>query len=325
MQPSEGKMVGLPEISAGLAVGRNGVKVAASLRRFYRRRRNDDAIVKQAKLLLGIGEADLFAYRAAALHPLYDRGLPHPDDRAALISVSGDEYRRAVRESELETVERLAMSLSDGMVLVGSPEAEGIARLAFGYRRRKDDQGMEFRRCPIDLPFRWEEDASQVQATCRRFVPEKRGVVERPNWPLVDQRGSRDRRLYPRVRNDGLLDTDLLLITKVPNFLTPIGYESGRSLISFAGTHGTATRAVDLLLNDRSQLRLIAERLDGDPAAFQIVVEAGKIIHSYGKGSRASSVRVKEIVPFEATEDAWRAGTRIVEQEYGSWLREISS
>lgn len=315
----------LPEISAGLTVGRYGVKVAAGLRRFYRRRRSDDAIIKEAKLLLGIGEADLFAYRAAALHPLYDRGLPHPDDRAALISVSGNEYRRAIRESELQTVDKLAMSLSDGMVLVGSPEAEGVARLAFGYRQRSDGQGMEFRRCPIDLPFRWEEDASQVQATCKRFVPERRGAVERPNWPLVDQRGPKDRLIYPRVRNDGLLDTDLLLITKVPNFLTSTGYESGRSLVSFAGTHGTATRAVGLLLNDRSQLRLIAEQLGGDPAAFQIIVETGRIAHDYRKGSQASAVRVKEIVTFDGTEEAWRTGTRIVEQEYNSWLADVSA
>ena len=177
------------ELSAGLEAGESGVKVAGWLQRWLQMRRETSRLVKEAKAHLGIHQPDLYMYRAATMHPLYQRGLPHPDNIAALAALSGDVYDAAHRKGAVTEVSDLSAALSDGMLLVGSPEEEGVSRLAFGYRVRSDGGGMEFTGSPVDLPFRWNEDRTSVGASCRRFVA-GRGEVVRPNWPIIDERGA---------------------------------------------------------------------------------------------------------------------------------------
>lgn len=312
----------LAEVSVGVRATATGVKVAKSLHGVFQSRRAGSQEVRAAKRLLGIDDRDQFAYRAAGLHPLFDRGRPHPDDRAALAAVAGDQFWRGTKQLDVITVDDLAVSLSHGMVLVGSPEAEGVARLAFGYRQRPDGQGMRHESPPIDLPFRWEEDLTKVTARCERMV-DGRGLVTRPNWPIVDQRPSAARMIYPRVRNNGLLDTDLLLITKVPNYLTRDGIQHGRSLVTFAGTHGTGTRAIEILLRDRSALREIAKGLGPHPGAFQVLAEAGDLTHGSTR-SKAKRISLLAVERIDRDDQAWDTARRIVERDYGGWIDDVT-
>ena len=218
-------------------------------------------------------------------------------------------------------VDDIVMGLGDGLVLIGSPEAEAVTSLAFGYERRSDGRGMRYLGSTIDLPYRWEENEEVVHARCSRMVP-GRGRVERPNWPIVDQAGIRSKMLYPTIRNDGMIYTDLLLITKVPNFLTVESYQCNRSIISVAGTHGTGTRAVGRLLKDDQALRRIATGLAGRTSSFQVLVEAGNISHTARRGSVAGSIVVRDVRTFDLPESGWRDATNHVQGRLHSWLEE---
>lgn len=306
------------ELSAGLEATESGAKVAGWLRRWLRGRRETSRLARDAKRQLGILQPQLYVYRAATMHPLYQRGLPHPDNLSALVAISGDQYDAAASDGTVDTVANLTALLSDGMVLIGSPEEEGVSRLAFGYRVRDDGSGMEFTGSSVDLPFRWHEDRNTVHARCRKFVA-GRGEVVRPNWPIIDERRT-TRSLYPRVRNDGFLDSDLLLITKVPNFLTRIGYESGRSLVFIGGAHGTATRAIELLLQDRAVLSEVANQLPRDATAYQLVFDVADITHDSSQGSRAASIALRACAILDRPDIVWDSARRDVEQRYADWL-----
>jgi hypothetical protein len=269
--------------------------------------------------LLGLGQrAELLSYQVAGHHPHYDIGQPHPDDRAAFRAVARLSIgARASSRGTVELVDRCVGDLSDGLCLIGSPEAEVVTRLVFDYAPRADGQDMHYRGATVDLPYRWEEDATKVRATYSRYV-EGRGRVERPNWPIVDQRGSSPRSIFPTVANDGLLATDLLLITKVPNFLSMDAFERGRSILSIAGTHGTATRAIEVFLRDRAALSVVARALRPTTQAFQILVEASDILHSRA-GSRARSVRVLDVHDLTRPDAHWRAAHARVTRNFADW------
>jgi hypothetical protein len=312
------------ELAGAAKATSSGFQLLGSLRRWLSARKERATAVRQAKKLLGVADPDLFSYRVAANHPLYTRGDPHPDDRAAFASVAEDDLFQALEQKTLSLVSDVSISLSDGLVLIGSPEAEAVTRLAFGYQAKRDGNGMMYLGAPVDLPYRWEEDPERIDALSSRFVA-GRGLVERPNWPIVDQRSSRDKALYPVVRNDGLLATDLLLITRVPNFLSDVAYQSGRSIISFAGTHGTATRAVEKVLHDEQLLRRIAAEIPVGTEAFQILIEVGDIYHDSALGSRARSLVLRDVQCFSRSEAAWRTATQVVAERQSAWLAQVTA
>lgn len=277
------------------------------------------ASADQIYSLLGIGgRIDLLNYRVAGHHPLYDIGDPHPDDRAALVAVARHGLKSLSGGAPtLTLVDRCQGSLADGLCLVGSPEAEIVSRLVFDYVPRRDGQGMRYLGKTLDLPYRWQEDATAVTATYARYV-EGRGKVSRPNWPIIDQRNSTHRSIFPAVDNDGFLASDLLLITKLPNFLSADALERGRSIVSIAGSHGTATRSVDIFLRDEVALRTVAQRLPADAQAFQVLLEAGDMIHQQA-GSRARAVRVLDVQDLTRGDSEWISATKRVKLNYKEW------
>jgi hypothetical protein len=141
----------------------------------------------------------------------------------------------------------------------------------------------------VRLPFRWEEDGDLIRATYRKYVPGL-GLVERPNWPILDQRGTTVKSLFPRVGMDGMLLGDLLLITKIPSYLTVESYQSGRAIVSIAGAHGTGTRAISVLLRSRKQMAEIGAEIEKYYQSFQVLLEVGDIRHDPERGSRARRV-----------------------------------
>ncbi|MDQ7904113.1 hypothetical protein RB614_06195 [Phytohabitans sp. ZYX-F-186] len=289
---------------------------------WIKQKRETLRLAREAKQLLGFGEPDLYSYRVAMHHPLYKRGEPHPDDLAAFVTMAGYDIARAHDAGVLAMLDRVEVSLDDGLVLIGSPEAEAVTRLAFGYTRKAGAGGMRFVSTPVKLPYRWEEDRTLVSAQYERFVPGA-GRARRPNWPIIDETSGSARPIFPVVSNSGLLHTDLLLITKVPNFLTPVAYESGRSLVSVAGAHGPGTRSVELLLNDRRLLGQIREGIPEGAQAFQVLLDATDIRHDPRSGSIAKTLRVRDIKVFERPEATWRSAMRESVARRSSWLAEL--
>ncbi len=279
----------------------------------------------EMRRLLGVEDRNV-DYRAGVLHPLSEvPGTIGPDDSSALVTLAGPAYRSARDRGRLEIVDSIDVRLDQGQVLIGSPETEAVTRLAYGYRRRADGAGMiQDALPPIRLPYRWEEDATQVTAQSCRYVP-GRGLRTRPNWPVIDSTRGGKRLLFPEVDRDNLLTSDFLLITRTPNFLTSTAYQSSRSLISIAGSHGPGTRAIDVLLRDKRALALLRRTLPKRHlASFQILVRADRIDHDFRFGSRARAVEVCDVqVMKHLTDRELREATRRVQLDLGRWRAEI--
>ncbi len=147
-----------PELPVAARTASSGIKILSKLWAALARRRQEADFANVFRYALGIGQTESYNYRVAMNHPLYQTGTPHPDDLDALTSILGaDMQARSQAVSWVNTGE-IVGSLSDGFCLIGSPEAEAITRLAFGYERTPN--GMKYLGVGVRLPFRWEEDGS---------------------------------------------------------------------------------------------------------------------------------------------------------------------
>jgi hypothetical protein len=311
------------DMAATAKVSSAGVKMIPAVARWYmdRRRRNQDATY--AKGLLGIDDSSLFSYRVAMDHPLQQHGTPHVDDLSAFADIASPSIAHAFPRGWIDYVEDIEADLNEGLVLIGSPEAEALTRLLFGYRKLPERLGVEYRGDVIDLPYRWQEDTRYISAQCQRFVRGK-GLVSRPNWPIIDNSGAEPKSLYPAVTNDGFLNSDFLLITRVPNFLTSQAQQSGRFIVSIAGVHGVGTRAVGLVLRNPKVLAEIAAQIGQNAEAFQVLLEARSIFHDPVRGSFAKSIAIRSVRCFARSDSEWSHARRRVQEMYTDWASDIA-
>jgi hypothetical protein len=167
---------------------------------------------------------------------------------------------------------------------------------------------------PIELPFRWEISKSHVDgsAIARRFVAGK-GLVGRPNWRIIGPNG-----IYiPKVDEDGMLEEDYLLVTRLRNYLSEASLDTDHFVVSFGGTHGTGTRALNLLYKDRSVLKKVGDQLHKRPAAFQVLLRVGNMKHDPVAGTHARSIAIAEdpvILPDR--DQMWSSAAKDVRKEF---------
>ncbi len=312
------------DVGATAKISASGVKMLPGVAQWLRQKRRLRQEAAHTKKLLGVDQSMLFNYRVSMDHPLLQHGTPHADDLSAFAAVAGPTLVRAFANGWTEYPEDIEANLNEGMVLIGSPESEALTRLAFGYRKSPESGRVEYVGDVLDLPFRWQEDIEAVSAECHRFVPGK-GLVRRPNWPIVDNTGFRPKQLFPTVSNDGLLTSDFLLITKVPNFLTSEAQQSGRSIVSIAGSHGVGTRAIGVVLRDQRILSELAEKIPAGSHAFQVLIEARSVVHDPSLGSRARGAVVREVRCFDRPDDAWARARRNVLRRYTDWASDVQA
>ncbi len=268
-----------------------------------------------ARELLGLRQRAHIAYRHDSRHVLYTGSEQlHPDNLHGLAAASGNDYKRAEAASLLEVADSAPARLAHDLVLIGSPTAEGLSRMIFGYRQEGDDaDSLIMDDGPLDLPYRWIISKADVdeRAVARRFVA-GRGMVERPNWRIVGP----DRIYVPRVDEDGMLAEDYLLVTRVRNYLSAGAVDAGRCVVSFGGTHGTGTRALGLLYRNRRILRALADQLRTKPAAFQLLLRVGNIVHDPVNGSRARDAElVGDAIVLPDTDAVWRTAIQCVRKD----------
>ncbi len=310
------------DIGATAKISASGAKMIPGVAQWLINKRRLRREATYAKELLGVDQSMHFNYRVSMDHPLLQHGTPHADDLSAFAAIAGPSLTHAFTEGWTEYPEDIEANLNEGMVLIGSPEAEALTRLVFGYRKLPETRRVEDLGDVLDLPFRWLEDVHLVSARCRRYVPGK-GLVTRPNWPIIDNTGQRPKKLFPSVSNEGLLESDFLVITRVPNFLTSQAQESGRSIVSIAGTHGVGTRSVGLLLRNQKVLQAVAERIPAGTEAFQILVEAKSIVHDPVRGSKARSVLVRAVHPINRSDDVWARARQGLHRRYTDWASDL--
>jgi hypothetical protein len=266
-----------------------------------------------ARELLGLRQSGLIAYRHDSKHILYSGTEQlHPDNLYGLAAAGGNAYVDAQRNGLLRVEDEILTHASHDLALIGSPTAEGLSRLLFGYVPDGDPDSLALDQVPLDLPYRWVISKNEVadSAVARRFVA-GRGVVERPNWRIA----APDRIYVPRVDEDGLLLEDYLLVTKVRNYLSSASIDEGHFIISFGGSHGTGTRALELLFKDQMVLTDIADRLRQRPAAFQMLFRVSEIKHDRTVGSYARRIELVDDPTILPDRDPiWRTATEIVQR-----------
>lgn len=278
--------------------------------------------VEDAKELLGIRKGEGVAYRHDSVHPLYSSGpWLHPDNLAALTAAAGNEFRRAREIRRLYRSETVTTALNSNLVLLGSPTAEGLSRPVFGYEPDLDQDSLVLRHPPLDLPLKWILSKAEIDehAVAKRYVAE-RGLVARPNWRI----DAGNRLFVPEVDATGFLSVDYLVVTRVRNYLSPEALDEGKYIVSFAGAHGTATRAIEVLLRDRETLRKIAHHLSSRPAAYQLLLRVGGMEHNAVTGTRATRVElVGDPIILPDTYGAWQEAVNIARSNLQLWLTSI--
>lgn len=308
------------EIDVLYSEGSRAVHVLRQLWKFIQRRRATTPEAREARAILGIDPKRPPAYRHISRHSHFDVEHPHPDNADALETAAHHDLVSARQRKRLLVVPELTVPIEKSMVLLGSPTAEAMTRDIFGYEPVEgfEDALVQTRR-PLDLPFRWVLDPSEIDPGARASrVVRGRGIISRPNWRIVDDRTGKP--YIPEVR-DGVLDSDYLLVTRLRNFLTQKAYDTGQYLVSFGGAHGTGTRAIELLLSDNSVLERIAEELGHDPVAYQLLLRVGRLTHTEREGTRAHAIELVAAELLEDREERWREAAQTILPSINPWLR----
>jgi hypothetical protein len=102
----------------------------------------------------------------------------------------------------------------------------------------------------------------------------------------------------------------------VRNYLSADALDMGHYIVSFGGTHGTGTRALELLYRNRGILRKVADQLRARPAAFQLLLRAGNIAHDPVNGSHASRIElIGNAMILPDSDSVWRTAVRSVRRD----------
>ncbi|PKB81089.1 MAG: hypothetical protein BZY88_07195 [SAR202 cluster bacterium Io17-Chloro-G9] len=94
---------------------------------------------------------------------------------------------------------------------------------------------------------------------------------EERNWSIMAPNGP----LTPRHDDNGFLDMDYLLITRLPSGAVGVG-----DVILIGGTHGSGTQAIDLFLEKLplEKVEEIVDKLSGSDY-YQVLLEVRDITH----------------------------------------------
>ncbi|MEW5995792.1 MAG: hypothetical protein AB1744_15555 [Candidatus Zixiibacteriota bacterium] len=149
-----------------------------------------------------------------------------------------------------QTVESLAPQMHKNIIAVGSPTSNLVSRSIFGYRG--DAGGGHLVKQPdpplIDLPIKFALDPREdgyPRTEAKRY---KDGKVKKiGNWSVVWL----GKVMRPMLDTRGLLASDYLIVTRIPNLFSQEGIQAGRAILNVAGAHGIATEAIELLLCDK--------------------------------------------------------------------------
>lgn len=210
----------------------------------------------------------------------------------------------------------------NSLLLFGSPTSEGLSRVVFDYSELPDRDGLASHDRPLDFAYAWNLDPESVgEGEVGRYVPGK-GVVRRPPWQISSFKSQGPTSFVPETDSEGMITEDYLLITRMRNFLSPVAQAQGRFLVSFGGAHGTGTRAVACLFNDKRLLREVLETLKakhreasgqyaGIPKAYQLLFRVSGIKHTKA-GSIPHRLELADAVILGDDDSKWDLARRRV-------------
>jgi hypothetical protein len=195
--------------------------------------------------LLGMDSRDLF-FHAGPGHPMYS-GLTHPADLAALVTIaSAVGLQRLYSERRIRFEEAVPTDLGGTKLLFGGPTSQALARAIYEY----DGEGDSLRRrsdAILKMPFEALSDESQTERQWVLLPGGNRSL--RPVWGFSDWEGQIHR---PVSMRDGRLEKDILVLTRMRNFLADDWEDNESYLVHVIGASdvGAGTRAVESLIRD---------------------------------------------------------------------------
>jgi hypothetical protein len=274
----------------------------------------------RARQLLGLVPDPKLAFRHSSVHAHYRDKDIHPHTQSALLSLCRTDLERLSAAGRLFVEPKNSGTLSQSVVIVGSPTSEGLSRPLFGYEPDGESGDyLEFTDPPVDLPFRWELSRNSIGQNSTVLSSVRGRVLERPNWYV---KGPGNNEVFiPESRNDRYLVRDYLLITRVPNYMTSEGFESGRYILSLGGTHGIGTRAVELF-NGRlglAALYALAQALPPGTQYYQALFCASNVRQENDESSVARRIEFVRALPLSYGETVWRDANRRFSANFQRW------
>lgn len=242
-------------------------------------------------------------------------------------------------DGDLEDCEPLSALPKDDCVIFGGPNCTLASQLAFEFKKdvpnapvdelwRPEDRG----ETPI-IPLKFyglsdrrlvknDQRVGRILEGGKRVEGANWGIVcvldgaTRDNYPVLQSKSStEDPITLPSGETIGRIVDDYLVITRIPNFLSPEFDPNNRKtwthMVVFDGGHGTGTRAAELLPASRKLklLNTIAEKVKGADV-FQVVLHVGEVAEDggYHKAHDIDLVHrddIKSIVTIDVDSNKW--------------------
>jgi len=168
------------------------------------------------------------------------------------------------------------VQIDSNIIAVGSPVSDPVARLNLEYSGTSKDDLKRVNTPVVELPITYafkSTETALAKEVARRYLGgeerEMRNSTIRVDGEMLDP---------PRLGHDRWLETDYLLITRMPNILSMKGFVSGSDVIIIGGTHGVGTEAIKLLLDSNQLLSEVIEK-KGRARYFQILLPIVEISH----------------------------------------------
>jgi hypothetical protein len=229
-----------------------------------REQKLDESKFKFITRLFGI--EDKVGLRPGGEHPAFENYL-HPDDREALFYITG-----LINNPKLKAHQKWIgiVDPAYNIICLGGPVSNFITRQNMGYQRRGDDF-LKVSDFPIDFPFLFDLSKERSRQITKRYTGGK--VHKEYNWPIITPSG-----LLNSKVTKGWLEENYLIITRMPNLSNEIAWKERKDLIIISGTHGTGTRALELLFETAKVLKSIVEEV-GEACYYQSLLRVPEIIH----------------------------------------------
>lgn len=316
----------LSALSSAVNVANHSIRGYQAAAAMQRGRKTTSATSDALLKLLKLGPSTARTFRISTDHPALPTGeLPRADLEALAAIIDPNLAKLVVELGAFDEHDDVTLDVGADIVLIGSPESEPLTRLIFGYAALPGNQGVRYLGGTIPLAYRWDEERSNTdEADCRYNGPDG-SIVIRPNWPLYSMLPT-ELPIYPSLIDGINLETDYLIITKIPNFLTDLAWQRGRTIVSIAGLHGIGTRAIGLLLQNSAVMNTVMTQIDELPQknqSFQIVIKITEIDHSSADGSEPRAVAFHAVAPLALSKRQIRQAQDTITERYSQWLTTV--
>ena len=207
--------------------------------------------------------------------------------------------------ADYEQVETLVRAnKTKNIIALGTPTSNSLIRSMMSYREYANpheghehlpNDGIRF---PILFELRRsaiKSAGNQLDARYRAKTPSGELSAEKiPNWGLV---GADGQLLLPATDGEGTLLSDFLVISVIPNLLSPECVEKELPIVCIGGTHSVGTLALKNLLEDEHLLLSLKERLEalGSPIFWQASI---RVVLEY-KTEKIEKLVIYEVEPVE--------------------------